>query len=132
MVAAVRFDYSGQPPEGDTGMLLKWYGLVRGPVMLEAMIRYFSSGWSVPERLDGLAKGQLEELHRMMTVRADILGCLRPLGNHLRVRRLERSLQSLRAFINSWRDPVQAGPYGIDNLQALTGLEELLPSDRAA
>jgi hypothetical protein len=74
MAAAVRFDFSGQLPEGNAGMLLKWYGLVRGPVMLDAMIRYFNSDWSVPERLDGVTKGQLEELHLMMTVRADILG----------------------------------------------------------
>jgi hypothetical protein len=59
--------------EDDVDVLLKWAGYIRGPALLDVMVRYFTSAWKVPEHLTGLSGGELQELYLMLGVRTLLL-----------------------------------------------------------
>jgi hypothetical protein len=100
--------FSG-PTEDDVDVILKRVGFFRGPIMLEQLIRYYRSGWTVPERLDGLTRPQLEELHLMLTVRCLVLAWVLPIERFHRVFLLQELLGELKAVIDAWPAPDASG-----------------------
>jgi hypothetical protein len=88
--------------EADTDIILKRGGLLGGPRMVDRLVRYYSGGWSVPDTLEGLTKGQLEELHEMLFIRCGILCLVLPALKCHRALQLYLLLHELKTVISSW------------------------------
>jgi hypothetical protein len=88
--------------EGDADVLLRWAGFVLGLPVLEAMIRYYASGWAVPESLGGSTRAGLEELRAMLLVRVIVLARVLPPEKLHRVRLLDQLVAELEQCIVTW------------------------------
>jgi hypothetical protein len=101
----------GDKTEEDVDAVLRWAGYNRGPAVLDALARYYA-GWSVPDRLDGLARDQLEELHLMVGLRVLVLSYVLPAGEIRRLLVLEGLREELQRLIASWPN---TPPNGVAN-----------------
>ena len=90
--------------EEDVDVILKMIGLQGGLIMLEEAIRYYTSSWQVPERLEALTKAELIELHAMIETEALILVWVLPFEKCQRVIRLQALGQELQALIDALPD----------------------------
>lgn len=88
--------------EDDIDVILKTVGFLRGPHMLDAMLRYYTTSWAVPETLEGLSRDQLQELHCMVSMRATVLASVLPFNKLNRVLLLDALLQELERLIQAW------------------------------
>jgi len=93
-------------------VILKHNAYLEGPGMVDALVRYYTSGWSVPKRLDGMTRDQLKELSLMLGMRSLILASVLPFEKCHRVELLEGLLQELQQLLNAW--PTAAGEQGQD------------------
>jgi hypothetical protein len=105
--------------EDDIDLFLKLYGYLKGPLMLEALLRYYTSGWKVPERLDGLTRGQLEDLALMLRIRTIVLARVLPFERLGGMLLMDQMIRRLDAALDAWP---KGGDCGL--------LADLCPDDR--
>jgi hypothetical protein len=107
----------GDKTEEDVDAVLRWAGYNRGPAVLDALERYYRSGWSVPDRLDDLTREQLEELDLMVRLRALVLSYVLPAGEIRRLLVLEGLREELQRLIASWPNTPPNGVASGGNLK---------------
>jgi hypothetical protein len=91
--------WDGSLREGDVDLLLKWIAAIKGPILLELMLRYVKHGVVLPERLQAATAEQLEDLALMLRMRALILTVASPWPECLRGVRLCELVDELRESI---------------------------------
>jgi hypothetical protein len=94
----------------DVDVVLKHVAYLKGPIFLEAVLPYFRGEWSVPERLEGAGRGQLERLAHALLAQALFQARVLPFPQCLRTWRLLRLIEELWAFIDARYPGGQADP----------------------
>ena len=87
--------------EDDPDVLLKWAGYRKGPLLVEALERYFRRGVRVPDGLQGAGREELEELALMLSMKALVLTRVLPLRECGRVLKLLSLRKELDRYIAS-------------------------------
>ncbi len=100
--------------EEDIDVFLKWVAYFKGPLILPSMVRYYTSGRTMPDRLDGLTREELEDLHAMLSIRALILSHVLPFERYQPVLRLMTLLDELDNLIKSRPVGVPALPTALE------------------
>ncbi len=87
--------------EGDPDVILRWAGYLKGPLLVEALERYFRHGVRVPDGLQGAGREELEELALMLSMKALVLSRVLPWRQSGRVLRLLSLIQELERYVAS-------------------------------
>lgn len=90
--------------EDDVDVILKKMGLLKGPLMVDLLVRYFTSSGNVPAKLEGLSRVQLEELASLVGAKALVLSMTVPFVKSHRVTRLLHLEREIRTLLQSWPD----------------------------
>jgi hypothetical protein len=93
--------------EEDTDVLLKRAAFLKGPIYLEAFLRYYRAPLEIPCRLEGLSRERLGELLDLLLIRAVVLAWVLPPEKLSRVYLLQGLLQELKGLLAAW--PGHAG-----------------------
>jgi hypothetical protein len=96
--------------EEDVDVVLKHLAYLKGPIFLEAVLPYFRGEWSIPERLEGAGREQLERLACALQTKALFQVRVLPFPQCLRVLRLCRLVQELWEVIDVLCPAGQADP----------------------
>ena len=56
--------------ENDVDILIKSLAYLRGPLFLDYVLPYFTTPWRIPDRLDRLTAPELENLQKLVQIRA--------------------------------------------------------------
>jgi len=87
--------------EEDVDVILKRLGLLRGPLMVDQMVHYYTTPWKVPEQLDELTRDQVDELAFRLQTRTLILAMVLPCDQCHRAVRLYSLVQELRSMFGA-------------------------------
>ncbi len=90
--------WDGKLTEENADVLLKLFGYLKGPLFLEAFVRYFRLGLRFPEDPASATLQELDELATMLQVRAVVQARVLPFPHCVRVLRLWQLSCELRAF----------------------------------
>jgi len=100
--------------EDDVDVILKRMAFLKGPIMLDILLRHYTSGWKVPTTLEESSREQLKELSLMLSIRTLILAWTLPFKKFGRVVLLRYLTKELDALADRW--PADGGT------AALTGI----------
>jgi hypothetical protein len=100
--SAVGVNLSGDGlSEDDHHILIKVYAYLKGPLFLELVLRYLRFGIRVPDRFDQASRADLEELVRMLEIKAVILARVLPFAKSRRAHRVWGLAQELKTCLAS-------------------------------
>jgi hypothetical protein len=91
--------WDGTLKETDVDALVKWIAFIKGPILLDVLLRYFKCGFVVPDRLEEASAEQLEDLASMLQMRALVVTWTRPWPHCARGVRLCELAEELRSSI---------------------------------
>ncbi len=90
--------WDGSLTETDTDILLKYFAFLKGPLLLEPLLRYFRCGSPIPERPDQASPAELDELLDRLRIHVPILATVRPYEKLGRVTKLQRLIKRLERY----------------------------------
>jgi hypothetical protein len=118
--------------EADVDLFLMRLGYRLGPYGVTMAEKYFRCGVTVPERLDGLTKEQLDDLHMLLVVRGIVFNETLPGTQLPRLQRFGQLLGELGQFIEAWADPADGTTTGPASLAPPRAVRERWDTWRAA